>query len=357
MSFLKYFRGEAKVPEISEFKDSWPRVIALIYMVLGNNSFLIVVLNSTALALCAAFAAKTSLLFSAKEPRLLLVLYFSLSPFILFFGPSFGREAIFFLGTSLLVLGLAFLYKLRIVSAFSTLILGSVILMYIRFTLGVFVSYSIIIPGLVLLGISYIKSSKKISTTLILSSVAVASTTPLAISAANRYSEVATSNQISLSVYSNSGFISTSPEVNPVLDPQIQASPWLSWILPKIENFFHVSFGPFPHELSATSLGIFLGMNWIFWMCVLALSIASVFVKSQRLFSISLLISSVLVLALLAYTLGNYGIVSRFRAVVIIMLTPVALGTAINLSKNLLSIPALSSLVKRIKTIENKSKI
>lgn len=358
-------------------KEFWPIFICLIYVLLGKAPIAIIVINSIAVSLAFIFTCLSAEKIFCFQPQKWIPILLFLNPIFLVYGPSLGREALFWLCISLATYFFVLFISNKSAKYLLWLGLSLIGSMVIRLNLGLGLVYAFLIPLIVIIILSINKSFfvKIISVCSLL--LLVFATIPLSMAIIGFGSEKVAAVRAELSTSANSGIknsltpqvqsstpLDTLSSITPQLDPnkveiptpssttdaelkvvenapvetEISNDKTGSLLYTLISSYPRILVGPYWYEYNQFSLlWLFIGFSTFYWLATLTLALMSLrntrtFVISLSLISVSLLISGVL-----ALILTNYGIIIRFRGSVEIILLPLAIGFGTQLFQNLRS--------------------
>ena len=144
---------KSEAPIIWPGKVFWPLIIAIFHYLFGPISVALIVFNAVCVLLATLILQKATKLLTGRSPRWSITfLLVTWSPLFLF-GPSMLREAIFWLGTSLGVLSIAYLAQRFTLSGVLSLAGSGALLLAIRPDAGVVFLYGFTSIGLVIIGL------------------------------------------------------------------------------------------------------------------------------------------------------------------------------------------------------------
>lgn len=320
-------------------KGVWPAVIAITHLIV-EDAFLAPLALATiaSVALALALHRATELIIGHSTP-LVLALLMLLQPAFLGWGPTLNREAFFWLGTSLLVLGFAYYIRESYLKALSSGVAGAVFVIGIRYEVGIPLAYLMLCAALIYF-VSYPSvaiTGRRFHKWLIASPVWAFSTlvtafgflwarnpalfSPIPVAAEDESGSVAAEvvelylrNEVTRA-YLGRDEVTTAFQVseNPVLGV--------------IEGAFRTVFGPFPSEMGPSLVWWILALSTLNFLLVLGLAMVFLLSLRSRFFEYSgLALAALGCIVIIAFSITNYGMVMRFRFVSQILLIPLAIG-------------------------------
>lgn len=305
----------------------WSVFIGLTTVALGQVTFFLIVVNAALVSFSFVFLQHSaSLLFNFKTHWISLLVFMS-NPALVLNGPSLLREGAFWFGTSLLILGLALVFRSRHVSGLTALFSGSGVILAVRPNLGIFVVFFFLISTTAAWMWDHRRSGKRyLATGLGLSSILLI-LFPFGVESLAGRDDLPSYAQDAareLSESASTGFYDpVSVESSP--NAICSLNEYLSTACLSLNNLPKFLFGPFLWEMSWEPVWLYLlASTWQF-LVVLGISSTTFFTRSLRHpSSFALLITGAALTLLLSATLTNYGIVARFRTEVWLLLLPLA---------------------------------
>ena len=311
VDFAESLGGESEA-RLTAGKEGWPALLGLIYATIGRAPLVGFLVNGVVTALSSVFVAKTAVcIFGAVSNTRLLAAYL-LSPLIVVLGPSLLREALCWLGTAMLCCGFAMVMRKQR-PGMATAIVGLVILVTVRTSLGVLMVGAVTVVGLVIA--SWARGMRLTAVTLV--GVGAAAATVLSIPVLGSLGvgeEGLRENRLYLSD-ATTGF--------PAGD--LGSGP-LGLLMTAVGMLPRVAFGPFPWEVSAHIVWLWVLANTVFWFVILYATGRRVRRLADRSLALIFIGGAAIVLLGLSLTLTNYGIVVRMRGMPIMMLLPLVVG-------------------------------
>lgn len=324
-------RGEADPQnQIWPGKGVWPVLISITHIVARDAFLAPLMLSAIASASVVLALQRAALLIIGHSPPFVTLTLVLLQPAFLAWGPTLNREAFFWLGTALLVLGFAYYIRRSYVKGLSSGVAGAVIVIGIRYEVGIPLAYSMLCAAL----ISFVSSppmaltGRHLYKWLIASSMWAFSTIVTAfgflwardpsqvslIPAAAGVEELHLRNEVNRA-YLGRDEVTTAFQVSE--DPGLGV----------IQGAFRAVFGPFPSEMGASLVWGILALSTLNFLLVLALAMLFLFSSRSRFFEYSgLALAALGCIVIIAYAITNYGMVMRFRFVSQILLFPLAIG-------------------------------
>ncbi|WP_104199815.1 hypothetical protein [Cryobacterium sp. Y29] len=306
-------REEETEAALTNGKEGWPILLGSVYYIFGRVTFVGIIINCVATAVSAIYVTRTAEIIFGSSSRRRMILWYLCTPLLALLGPSLLREALCWLGISLMCFALASVFRGR-VSALWTGAIGVFIFGAVRTSLAILVLVALILGWLIVV---LIKKKKRL--TLLLASVmcvTLASTVlRLALNGLGVTEASLQANREYISVEATTGFSSGS------LQPGIGG-----FLTTAVQGFPRLLFGPFPWEFEFAPVWIWVGINTIAWLTILYLAIRSTFQIQEKTISLVLLTAAGLLLLAMSVSLTNYGIVVRMRGSTMILLLPLVLG-------------------------------
>lgn len=309
-------------------KGFWPLIIAGFHFIAGPVLISLVVFNSLLIAFSVVFLQKsTELLFGVKPRVVFIALTLTSSP-ILLNGPTLLREAIFWLGISVSVAALTYLYRAHWVTAISLLALSVLLILAIRPNWGVILAYLIACAALAI-WVLQTKPGLKLRTV-----IGVGCSFVLALSFAPALSYLAydpsgleehvKTVSLGLSGADVTTAVRPSPGTPADIPPAFQQ--FLDSTLgASIARLPFLFLGPFWWEVGPEPIWpVVIASTLHYWFLLVTGAALLVKRKNRSVTAFVLLIMSLITLASLAPVITNYGIVIRFRVVAEILLTPLS---------------------------------
>lgn len=363
LEILKWWEGTGPNP-YGEFwnslmnKRAWPTVIAAIYWLVGVQPaaillFSIVLLGSTSVFLASSITVLSPDKFDGK----LFTYFFLIAPFVFIFGVSLGREAIYWLATSILIYGSSKLFQRKNLESILPLAAGSLLLIVFRPNLGIPQIYAFGIPLFIMWVFrSFPINLLRVALIAILGTLIGFSVFPAKeLITADAYDVVQT--RYFLSEGANSGFSSIEinlesetiePSVQPTTSTKSQEDGNSFWDygLYSLQTLPRGMFGPFPAEFSFKPVMVFSEINLFYWIIIVGLTIYGIARNLRRAQGLLFLSISLLIITIISSLLTNYGILIRFRAIAEITLIPYAFSVFMDIigSKRLKNTQINSSL-------------
>ena len=320
-------------------KGVWPAVIAVTHLV-AKDAFLAPLALSVVACVSSVLALhRATFLIIGHSPPFVLAVLILTQPAFLGWGPTLNREAFFWLGTALMVLGFAYYIRESYLKAVASGVFGSVFVIGMRHEVGIPLSYLMLCAALIYF-VSHpplVMTGRRFHKWLIASPVWAFSTlvtafgflwarNPALFSLIPVVAEVksgpvvAEVEELYLRNEGNRAYLGRD-EVTTAF--QVSENP----VLGLIEGAFRVVFGPFPSEMGASLVWWILTFSTLNFFLVLAL--AMVFLLSSRsrfLKHSGLALAALGCIVIIAFAITSYGMVMRFRFVSQILLIPLAVG-------------------------------
>lgn len=330
-------------------KGVWPVVIALTHLLVENAVLVPLALATIASVLAILVLHRaTHLMIGYTNPAVLAFLIL-LQPAFLGWGPTLNREALFWLGTALLVFGFAHYTRESYVKAIASGTVGAVFVIGVRYEVGIPLAYLILCAALI-----YFVSQPPKATSggrfhkwLIASAVWSLSTLGTAFGflwARNPalYSPIPRASEAE--------FQPVGSEVIKLYQRNERNRSWLGRdevttafqvsenpIWGFIEGAFRTVFGPFPSEITPTLVWFTLALSTLNFLIVLSLATVFLLSLKSRFFEYSgLALAALGCIVIIVFAITNYGMVMRFRFVSQILLTPLSIGGYLVLRKKFL---------------------
>lgn len=335
--------------QLDKLKEAWPFFLGSIYFLVGREPFIGILVNSSLIAIALILVIRAAQLMFNRTPALPITILVLLSPMVLTMGPSLGRESVFWLGSTLLLLSGIYLLKKTWKPGISTFIAGAALLLLIRPNLGLVLIYAFLIPVSVLVLIqSNLSKSYKLFSSCFVTLILIVSI-PLSFSPFNSSIENVSITRADLSKTASSGFSVELPEdANPDGNseegsfskipqessktetnlPQTNLSPLFTKLVYNVNvgivTIPRIIAGPFLNELSFTPLWLYLSGSTFIWLLIFVTAITQMLMSGRKYFKYALfqLIMVLAFVAVLAVMLTNYGIIARFRIPVELLLVP-----------------------------------
>lgn len=311
-------------------KGVWPLVISAIYKVFGPVTIAIHALNVMIVGIVVIILQKTTKLMCGYDPKFFAALIFLTSPSILLFGPSSLRESLFWLGGSLGILSLSYLWFMEYSKAFVSFIAGGLVLMLFRPDMGLVMSFSILfVAGLFVITNAFGFSIWSIFMAVPFYATLLALFIP-SLSYVNPGYEPKEVNKIRKALSSpdtNTGFQATEL---PMLCDFNETTGTVCDALITLPKFFLF---PSTNSIDTNSVLIFIVLMSavLHFILIAALALSRLFNSNQRFLSIGILFIAMIQILTFSVFLTNYGIILRFRTIVEVTLLPLALSQLIYL--------------------------
>lgn len=342
---LEWWAGKGGAPyeglwQFLNEKKAWPTVIACIFWLIGNVPFAVILLNILLIALTAMVTASTVTKISAKKVHSKLFLgFFIAAPFIPIFGINMGREAIYWLATSIMVNAVADFLVGKSQIRIGTFVFGSLLLIIFRPNLGIPQIYAFLIPIFVIWAIrKYPYTFKKSFMIIVAGFLLALSLIPAKALVTSDANDIEVTRRV-LSEGTNSGFppetiVVDLPETIVVdledenskivdtLDASDTGNTWLDYGINAIQTFPRGIFGPYIYELNSSPVMIMSGINLVYWLFLFVLSIWGLILKYKVSAGTAYLFISLIILLIISSILTNYGILVRFRSAAELVLLP-----------------------------------
>ena len=317
-------------------KGFWPLLIAGFRLIAGPVIVSLIVLNSMLIAFSVVLLQKATSLGFGVNPRVVFIaLTLSSSP-ILLFGPTLLREAIFWLGISATVAGLAYLYSDHYFSAISLLLGGTFLILAIRPNYGVIVVY---LAAFAALGIWVFHRKPRRGKKVIIGlgcALAIALSFPPVFSylSTDLGAVDETADRVARGLTKGDVTTTLTPPPNTPDDVTTAGERFLDSTLgAAITRFPKLVLGPFWWEVGPEPIWIVVVASTLHYWFLLATSLLLLIKRNNRnLLTVTLFLVSALIIASLSVVLTNYGIVVRFRVVAEIFLSPLSAGYLAGLS-------------------------
>jgi hypothetical protein len=321
-------KGESlEIRDLWPGKGFWPLLIAGFRQIAGPVFISLIVFNSMLIAFSVVLLQKaTSLGFRVKPRLVFIILTLSSSP-ILLNGPTLLREAIFWLGTSATVAGLAYTYRNHYFTAIAFLLGGTFLILAIRPNYGVIITYLVAFAALVIWAFQRKTSRGKRAIFGLGCALVLALSFPPVFS----YLSVdigtigETAERVSRGLVKGDVTTAVTPVGERFLDSTLGAA---------IVRFPYFVFGPFWWEVGPEPIWIAVIASTLHYWFLLATSLLLLIKHSNRnLLSVTLFFVSMIISASLSGVLTNYGILIRFRAVAELFLVPLSAGYVTSLTE------------------------
>jgi hypothetical protein len=320
-------------------KGVWPVVIALTHLLVEDAFLAPLAIASIASLSTILFLNRATHLIIGHSPPLVLAFLILLQPAFLGWGPTLNREAFFWLGTALLVLGFAYYIRESYLKSLVSGLAGALFVIGMRFEVGIPVAYLMLCATLVFFvshpsaGMTGQRFRKWLVVSLVwaISTLVTAlgflwarnpalfSLIPLAAEAepgslAAEAEELYMRNEVNRA-YLGRDEVTTAFKVSE--DP----------ILGVIEGGFRAIFGPFPSEMGLSLVWWISALSTLNFLLVLGLAMVFVISLRSRFLEYSgLALAALGCIFIIAFSITNYGMVMRFRFVPQILLVPLAIG-------------------------------
>lgn len=305
----------------------WSAFIGLATLSLGSVAFFPVAVNAVLLSLSFVILQYSTILFFRVKTAWISLVVFISNPAVWLNGPTLLREGSFWFGTSLMILSLGLIHRSKYVFGLLIAMVGSTVILAIRPNLGVFFVFMFLASATMMwMWKQRLGGGKYIGLGLGILSLLVV-LFPLGVETlAGRddlpeYAEVAARE---LSTIASTGFRDFTkidlPSASICSGNEFVATACIS-----LENLPYFLFGPFPWEFGEKLVWLYLVTSTWNFLFVLAFALLALALEPRsRPATLTLVIVASLLTLLLATSLTNYGIVSRFRTIVWLLLLPPA---------------------------------
>lgn len=328
LQVMEHLQGTLR-GEVSDFsgKDGYVWILGGIYSVTGPAPMVPVVINIVLWALIIVLVAALAEFViaaestvpqeSARRGVLIGTMLLSTAPAVVFWVPSVLREAVSsFLIVTVLFATARLLQRRRL--RYIVVIAASLwVLFWIRDSIGLGVTMAIVL-GFVLAAVA--KSRLRGAIRLLIAVVAVGVAVPGWSLLSSRFglsSEEVVEHSVNLGEGSSTGFISASHSGSGALGVLTTAIP-------------RVLVGPFPWEWVVSGGMILAIVGLASWLMILVPAVSTLWGRKgfdragSRGCSTAIWIVALALLAMIAISVGNYGILTRFRAMPLVALVPIA---------------------------------
>ena len=339
-------------------KGVWPAVIAITHL-LVEGAFLAPLALATVASVSLALALhRATVLIIGHSAPFALAFLILMQPAFLGWGPTLNREAFFWLGTALLVLGFAYYIRENYMKALSSGVAGAFLVIGLRYEVGIPLAYLMLCAAL-----AYYVSQPPIAMAgqrfhKWLVALPVLAISTLITTAGFLWARIPTLFPIfPLAVAGESGSLADAGESGSLADAVVQLylnnevnRSYLSTdavttafqvsenpILGVIEGAFRAVFGPFLSEMGPSLVWSILALSTLNFLLVVGLAMVFLLSSRSRFFEYSgLALAALGCLVIIAFAITNYGMVMRFRFVSQILLIPLAIGGYIVLRRKFL---------------------
>ncbi|WP_140425553.1 hypothetical protein [Cryobacterium sp. N21] len=315
--FASDLRNERNDIGLTNGKEGWPILLGSVYYVFGRVTFVGVIINCLATASSAVFVARTAQIISGTFSSKKMYLWYVCTPLFAVLGPSLMREALCWLGISMICYALASLWNGRIgrlwIGGAGLFIFGTV-----RTSLAILVLCALIL-GLLIVVLIRKKMRLTLTVTSVISVIIASTALSVALDSLGVTEESLQLNRVYISVDATTGFAASSlqPGVGGFLTMALQVFPRLV-------------LGPFLWEFGLAPVWVWVGANSIAWLAILYIAIRSIRRMKDGTIGVILLAASGLLLLAMSVSLTNYGIVVRMRGSTMIMLLPLVISQGRN---------------------------
>lgn len=324
-------------------KGLWPFAIALTHLIV-KDAFLAPLTLSVIASISAILVIHeaTRLLFSNSYPVLLTGLIV-LQPAFLGWGPSLNREAFFWLGTALIILGYAHFVRGRHPTAALWTVAGAILVIGFRYEVGILLVYLMVCAAIIFflfgdgaLGEAFLARSRIVIACFIwiLASFGTAvgfafARNPALVLFA---SETGSPGEFDANLFGESW--------ERVSESTISLRSWVSregvttafpsgdnLIIGTLLGLVRSVFGPFPQEMEPTLTWGILAIGTLNFLVVLGLALVFLLKGGRRPAALSgLPIAALGILFIIGLSVTNYGMIARFRFTAQMLLLPFAMG-------------------------------
>lgn len=315
MGIVDVLRGESETGvRITGGKEGWPAILAGLYFIFGRVPFLGILVNSLALAIAAVFAVKTAQITWGSYSQWRIVVFLFFNPLVVFLGPSMMREALSWMGISVVSCGLAMVFKSDR-RGILLILLGEILLFWVRSTLSVLLAAGLGVASAVV----YLVLKRRfwlLGLTAVAIVVIGLTMGESILSMLGQNEEYLRLNRENLSEDAVTGFAIKELGEGPLgfLGGAIALAPRLA-------------FGPYLWEIGLAPVWIWVFANTIVWFALLAFAVWQTRKLPNRAASAVLWAAVAIVLVGMALTLTNYGIVVRLRGIPYMMLLPLVIAS------------------------------
>lgn len=296
-------------------KAGYPTLLGLAYVLTGRQPFVGIAINTVAVALTSIVVyAAARKAFSRVNPYIILV-YFVVAPFYITLGPSIMREALCWLGIALCSYALVcYLRGVDLVPATMVLAVGVLVLYFVRtgllwLTLGALA----VAIGTVVLWRSF--GTRSLVLWALLGLVLLLVIGEPLLSLAGYSSEYVIANREFNAIGANTGFSVT---VGPLVAFGITG--YMIAALPKL------LIGPLPWELEPMLVWAWVLGNTVFWWFALWQTLRIGRSRGLNSQFVGLVCAAAVMLVAMAAFNSNYGVLSRMRALPLIILLIIMAG-------------------------------
>jgi hypothetical protein len=341
-------------------KGVWPVVIAITQLFV-EDAFLAPLALATVASVSIILAVhRATHLIVGHSPPFVLAFLILTQPAFLGWGPTLNREAFFWLGTALLVLGFAHYIRESYLKALSSGVAGAVFVVGIRYEVGIPLAYLLLCAALIYFVYypPFAISGRRFHKWLIALPVWALSTLVTAFGflwarSPDLFSRMPLAAEVEpggLAAEVEPGGLAAEIEklylLNEVnraylgrdeVTTAFQVSE--NAVLGAFEAAFRVIFGPFPSEMGPSLVWWVLALSTVNFVLVLGLAMAFLLSSRSRFFEYSgLALAALGCIVIFAVSITNYGMVMRFRFVPQILLIPLAIGGYFVLREKLLQV-------------------
>lgn len=305
----------------------WSLIIGLLTIVLGPIVLFPVILNAALIATSSLIFQKVLQLLTGAQPKWTIVVLVISNPAILLNGPSLLRESLFWFGGAILTLAMTAVYLRKPGRGGLLLVAGAIIILGIRPNLGIFVVFAFGMASIFLWAYREGRDNWKSQILALLMALLLSAGTLLSLPTLTGRANLAQySSQAGaeLASVANSGF-SSWDKVNqagnaPAGSPE---SPSLTLLRNVSKNLTPFMFGPFWWEVQLEPIWIYsLLSTWHYWFVLCGALVGMIHSREAKpVFAAIFLVATFLTLVMAA-TLTNYGIVTRFRSLIELLLLP-----------------------------------
>ena len=338
-------------------KGLWPLIIGGFTALAGPVTITLIVFNVFILLLSVIVLQKATSVSGGRSPRWSMVIVFLSSIPFLLWGPSLLREALFWLGVALGALALSYASVNRYRLAWPAVGLSALVLLGIRPDAGIVFTYGFVVVLILLFGIVGRKRSvfRAVGTSVVVLSLALSFPTAFDLV---RGGEATTSKTILLagealsagdvttgfgssksSTTTTTASTSSTTTASSSLEFEFCGPEFIQRFLGAavlcraVANLPYVLFGPFHWEYRLGAIWLMAGISTLHFLVLSGFAAYYAAVSRGRRWplvaQLAVALASILMFASI---LTNYGIVMRFRAATEILLVPLALSGALELS-------------------------
>lgn len=311
---------------------AWSAFIGLSTIVLGPATFFFIAVNAVFTSFSFLILQHAAFLLFGTKPKWIPLVVFLSNPALLLNGPTLLRESGFWLGTTLLILGLGFLARSHNIAGLFALLSGTVVVLAVRPNLGIFFVFMF----LIMTSVTWTWINRYSGTGHIAGGLGIVGLLlilfPAGVEALSGRDDLPSYAGVAareLSDTASTGFRETVNDStlgdNNVFKTFCTSNEYLGAACLSISHLPNFLFGPFPWELNTEPVWLYLIISTWQFLFVLGTSIgALVALRARQPAVLGLFVAALLLTLLLAVTLTNYGIVARFRTVVWLLLLPAA---------------------------------